>query len=134
MPFIKSVGAVAGDTFCVRWDDADEGSEDSALPGRSEGLGGIADAKHQGPPNRTGRFIINDVIVGPVFAEDSRGRPLPRIEGCRRLKNGEFLPLSTFKERSFDGRYYGAVLVPPCDGQATDRTSFGKSETSMTAD
>jgi conjugative transfer signal peptidase TraF len=55
------------------------------------------------------RFTVDDVEVGPVFLLDSAGRWLPQIRGCRRVGAGEFLPASSYIERSFDGRYMGAV-------------------------
>jgi len=56
-----------------------------------------------------GRFLINGEDKGPVFATDASGLPMPRIVGCRRVGRNEFLPVSTYIERSFDGRYMGAV-------------------------
>jgi conjugative transfer signal peptidase TraF len=56
-----------------------------------------------------GRFRVNGVDAGPVFATDAGGLPMPRIVGCRRVGDDEFLPVSTYSERSFDGRYMGAV-------------------------
>ena len=89
MPFIKSVGAIAGDTYCVRWDAAGYGT-----------------------------FYINSVFVGPVFTKDSKGRPLPRIEGCHVVADGNFLPAGIASERSFDGRYWGAMSIG--DGSLND--------------
>ncbi len=75
MPMLKAVGALPGDTYCVR----------------------------------SGRFVVNDADVGPVFLLDGQGQPLPQIAGCRRVNHDEFLPVSSYLDRSFDGRYMGAV-------------------------
>lgn len=58
-----------------------------------------------------GRFIVNGVDVGPVFISDSHGLAVPQFVGCRRVKRDEFLPVSSFLARSFDGRYMGAVAM-----------------------
>jgi len=55
------------------------------------------------------RFIVNGVDVGPVFISDSHGLAVPQLVGCRHVEQDEFLPVSTFLARSFDGRYMGAV-------------------------
>ena len=54
------------------------------------------------------RIAINHKDVGPVLRVDSKGRPLPQIEGCTVVARGSFLPLSTYIPNSFDGRYMGA--------------------------
>lgn len=77
MPLLKTVGGLAGDTYCVR----------------------------------DGRFVVDGVDVGPVFSADSQGLPVPQIVGCRRVGEGEFLPVASTLDRSFDGRYFGAVSV-----------------------
>ncbi len=46
--------------------------------------------------------------TAPLSA-DSRGRPLPRVEGERRLGAGEVWLLSRHIPNSWDSRYYGAV-------------------------
>jgi len=60
---------------------------------------------------RDGRFIVAGADVGPVFASDSQGLPVSQIVGCRCVGAGEFLPIATTLDRSFDGRYFGAVPV-----------------------
>ena len=60
---------------------------------------------------KDGRFTIDDVEVGPVLLLDATGRWLPQIGGCHRVGAGEFLPASSYIERSFDGRYMGTVSV-----------------------
>jgi len=77
MPLLKSVGGLAGDTYCV-CDD---------------------------------RFVVDGDDVGPVFPRDSQGLPVPQLVGCRRVGADEFLPVASALDRSFDGRYFGAVSV-----------------------
>jgi conjugative transfer signal peptidase TraF len=60
---------------------------------------------------KDGHFIVNGVIAGPVFLLDSQGLPLPQGAGCRNVARGEFLPVSSYVDRSFDGRYMGVVAL-----------------------
>ena len=57
------------------------------------------------------RLTVNGKPVGPVYAADQEGRPLPRIKGCRQVPEGHFLPVATRIARSFDGRYMGVVKL-----------------------
>jgi conjugative transfer signal peptidase TraF len=57
------------------------------------------------------RFIVNDIDAGPVYFVDAQGLPLPQIRGCQRVGHREFLPVSSYVDRSFDGRYMGAVSI-----------------------
>ena len=50
---------------------------------------------------------VNGLAVGPIFAADSAGRPLPKIRGCYTVPAGYFVPFSAVIARSFDGRYMG---------------------------
>lgn len=56
------------------------------------------------------RISIDGRIVAQRAIADRQGRPLPRWQGCRRLRGGQVLLLSDHP-RSFDGRYFG-----PSDG------------------
>ncbi|MEZ5655389.1 MAG: S26 family signal peptidase [Sphingobium sp.] len=38
---------------------------------------------------------------------DGKGRPMPRWEGCIRLRSGQYFLLMTDSPASFDGRYFG---------------------------
>jgi len=58
---------------------------------------------------RGGRFIVNNTVIGPVFLLDGQGLPLPQTSGCRSVGHDEFLPVSSYLDRSFDARYMGAV-------------------------
>ena len=61
---------------------------------------------------------VNGNIVGPVYARDSDGRPLPVIRGCVRVLAGAFWPLSAYAMKSFDGRYMGAQPLSAIVGEA----------------
>lgn len=56
-------------------------------------------------------LTINHRRVGSVAAVDSQGRPLPRWQGCRVLTPDEVFPASLDQRRSFDGRYFGPILI-----------------------
>lgn len=55
------------------------------------------------------RFLVGGRDVGPTFLLDAQGHPLPQIAGCRRVSRDHFLPVASYLDRSFDGRYMGAV-------------------------
>ena len=61
-------------------------------------------------------FSINGVPIGPVYASDSEGLPLPHLEGCRQVPAGHFLPVATGIKTSFDGRYMGPVPMSEIRG------------------
>jgi conjugative transfer signal peptidase TraF len=52
---------------------------------------------------------INGRRRAPVAERDGHGRPLPRWDGCRALRLGEFFVYSDRIPNSFDSRYYGPV-------------------------
>jgi conjugative transfer signal peptidase TraF len=54
-------------------------------------------------------IYINGRYVGPVYNSDSHGRPMPKIRGTFVVQEGHFLPIATYRTRSYDGRYYGQV-------------------------
>jgi conjugative transfer signal peptidase TraF len=61
---------------------------------------------------------INGVLIGPVYPVDSESLPLPRVEGCRQVAEGYFLPVATGLKHSFDGRYMGPVSLLEIRGLA----------------
>lgn len=63
-------------------------------------------------------FFINGKYVGKIFAKDSEGKPLPVLKGTVKVKSGEFLPISTCINNSFDGRYFGTVSLAAIRGKA----------------
>lgn len=66
-----------------------------------------------------GRFSLSNQDLGPVFARDSQGMPLPMLSGCSKVPPGQFVPVSTFHPKSFDGRYMGAVPLALVTGRAS---------------
>jgi conjugative transfer signal peptidase TraF len=71
-----------------------------------------------------GRFIVNGNFIGPVYFFDQEGKSLPKLEGCRQVPAGYFLPVATHISRSFDGRYMGAVTPSMIKGVATPILTF----------
>ena len=57
---------------------------------------------------RRGLFI-DGTLVAQALKDDSRGRPLPRWNACRKLNGQELFLLSTYSPFSFDSRYFGPV-------------------------
>ncbi|GEC17329.1 S26 family signal peptidase [Nitrobacter winogradskyi] len=68
---------------------------------------------------REGRIII---AYGGRYAvareHDSRGRPLPIWQGCRKLHHGEVFLMNWDAPDSFDGRYFGPLPVTTIVGRA----------------
>lgn len=56
-------------------------------------------------------LFINGVRIGPVYAADRHGLPLPQLRGCHVVPQGKFLPVAVRIPRSFDGRYMGPLDV-----------------------
>ena len=52
---------------------------------------------------------VNSKYVGAVAAADSKGLPLPHVNFCRNLKEGELWVGSTRIPNSFDSRYFGPI-------------------------
>lgn len=53
--------------------------------------------------------IINGAVVARQHKTDSRGRPLPRWNDCRKLKQDEYFLLADAPD-SFDSRYFGPMM------------------------
>lgn len=94
-PLLKHIGAVAGDTYCVK-----------SLAGKSYSL------------------YINNQYIGPVAENDSQGRPLTHVKGCHVVGKDNFLPVSTYINNSFDGRYYGDISLSSIQGIAEPLVTF----------
>lgn len=69
---------------------------------------------------------INQQYFGPVFKQDSQGKPLPELRGSFRIQPGYFLPLATAIPNSFDGRYFGPVPLRMILGKAKPILIFKK--------
>lgn len=67
---------------------------------------------------RHGRAVsIDGIFAAKALASDSRGRELPRWEGCFTLRADEFFLLNDHP-RSLDGRYFGATKREEILGKA----------------
>lgn len=69
-------------------------------------------------------FSVNGKEIGPVYQVDQAGLPLPRLQGCRSIPPGYFLPVATGTPRSFDGRYLGPVPLKNILGRLTPVLTF----------
>lgn len=61
---------------------------------------------------------INAHEVGDALPRDSRGRPLPRWDGCHVLTGGEVFLFNGDVRGSFDGRYFGPTPAADIIGKA----------------
>jgi conjugative transfer signal peptidase TraF len=73
-------------------------------------------------------IFINQQYSGPVYHQDSQGKPLPELRGSFRIQPGYFLPLATAIPNSFDGRYFGPVSLRLILGKAKPVLIFKKYE------
>lgn len=64
------------------------------------------------------QVTIDAAPVGDALDMDSRGRPLPRWDGCRVLGSGEIFLFNGDVNGSFDGRYFGPTPVADIIGKA----------------
>lgn len=62
--------------------------------------------------------IINGTPMGRVYQSDFQGVALPHVRGCFTVPDEYFFPLSHYSDRSFDGRYFGALPLSNITGQA----------------
>lgn len=53
---------------------------------------------------------INGKILGKVYDFYAPGKKMPHRQFCAKLKDEQYLLLSTYIDRSYDGRYFGPVL------------------------
>lgn len=54
-------------------------------------------------------FWVRGKPIGKIFPVDRQGLPLPRLSGCKKVREGYFLPVATAAANSFDGRYMGDI-------------------------
>lgn len=52
---------------------------------------------------------INSQYTVDIAEHDSNGVRLPSFSGCQVVIPGTFVPISQYSQRSFDGRYFGAI-------------------------
>ena len=67
---------------------------------------------------RNNAVWINGQKIGTVYRFYASGKLLPQTEICGKLKENEYLLLSTRKERSFDSRYFGIITSRNILGKA----------------
>jgi conjugative transfer signal peptidase TraF len=70
------------------------------------------------------RLEVNGRTVGPVFRVDSVGFPLPQHPGCFVIPKGNFFAASQYLDKSFDGRYFGALPLNIVEGEAKPVWTF----------
>ena len=70
------------------------------------------------------RLEINERVIGPVFQVDSHGLPLPQHLGCFVVPPGSFFAASQYLDKSFDGRYFGALSMSILSGEARPIWTF----------
>lgn len=54
-------------------------------------------------------ILVKGNYVGPIFAADRKGLPLPILRGSFIVQEDHFLPIASRMPNSFDGRYFGEV-------------------------
>ncbi len=64
------------------------------------------------------RVTIDGKVAARRLAADPSGRPLPRWQGCLRLRQGSYFLLMTLRPDSFDGRYFGVTRQSDILGKA----------------
>lgn len=64
-------------------------------------------------------FWVRGKPLGRVFPVDNQGLPLPRLSGCKKVREGHFLPVAKGVANSFDGRYMGDILQSLIMAKAT---------------
>jgi conjugative transfer signal peptidase TraF len=80
---------------------------------------------------RRGNAVTVDAApFGTALERDSRHRPLPVWQGCRRIGDGQVFLMNPSVPDSFDGRYFGPTSVRAVIGKATplytDETGDGR--------
>ncbi len=68
---------------------------------------------------RSGAEILAyGTTYGQARDRDTRGRPLPVWQGCRKLREGEAFFMNWDSPDSFDGRYFGSLPLSTVVGRA----------------
>ena len=80
---------------------------------------------------RTGNAVTVDAVpFGDALERDSKGRPLPGWQGCRRIADGDLFLMNPSVPDSLDGRYFGPIPARDVIGKATplytDETGNGR--------
>ena len=64
------------------------------------------------------KIWINGKKIARIYESYDENKLLPQTKICGKLKSDQYLPLSTMIDRSFDGRYFGAVSSKEILGRA----------------
>ena len=72
-------------------------------------------------------LYIANTAVAPVALTDSRGLPLPQLQGCWLLNDDEVF-VASFAPNSFDSRYFGPIKVGSVIAAAEPLFTFNKME------
>lgn len=68
---------------------------------------------------RSGLTIsVDDMAMGEARDRDGRGRPLPKWQGCRVVRDGELFLMNWQSDDSLDGRYFGFLPASAVIGRA----------------
>ena len=68
---------------------------------------------------RTDRTItVDGIAMGDALDRDTRGRPLPIWQGCRRIPHDNVFLMNWQSEDSLDGRYFGLLPTTTIVGRA----------------
>ena len=68
---------------------------------------------------RSGLTIsVDDIVMGEARERDGRGRPLPKWQGCRVVRDGELFVMNWQSVDSLDGRYFGLLPASAVIGRA----------------
>jgi conjugative transfer signal peptidase TraF len=63
-------------------------------------------------------ITVDGIAMGDALEHDSRGRPLPVWQGCRRIASGEVFLMNRQSKASLDGRYFGSLPATAIVGRA----------------
>ena len=61
---------------------------------------------------------VDGIAMGDALDRDSRGRPLPVWQGCRRIPDGQVFLMNWQSKDSLDGRYFGLLSRTTIVGRA----------------
>ena len=64
------------------------------------------------------KLYIDGAVLGPVYQEDRKGRPLEQLQICRNLNVNEFFVMGVSSPKSYDSRYYGMITKSQIIGKA----------------
>jgi len=63
-------------------------------------------------------ILVDDIAMGEARDRDGRGRPLPKWQGCRVVRDDELFLMNWQSVDSLDGRYFGFLPASAVIGRA----------------